>query len=39
MMETDLWMHLSSFNAGTGAEVTGSTGDIWSHKWVLDGGA
>lgn len=26
-------------HAGTGAEVTGSTGDIWSHKWVLDGGA
>ncbi len=26
-------------HAGSGAEVTGSTGDIWSHKWVLDGGA
>jgi immune inhibitor A len=26
-------------HAGPGAEVTGSTGDIWSHKWVLDGGA
>ena len=26
-------------HAGTGAEVTGSSGDIWSHKWVLDGGA
>jgi len=26
-------------HAGTGAEVSGSTGDIWSHKWVLDGGA
>ena len=22
-------------HAGPGAEVTGSTGDIWSHKWVL----
>lgn len=26
-------------HAGTGGEVTGSTSDIWSHKWVLDGGA
>jgi len=26
-------------HAGTGAEVTGSPNDIWSHKWVLDGGA
>ncbi len=26
-------------HAGSGAEVTGSSGDIWSHKWVLDGGA
>jgi immune inhibitor A len=26
-------------HAGPGAEVTGSTGDIWSHKWVLSGGA
>ena len=26
-------------HAGTGGEVSGSTGDIWSHKWVLDGGA
>lgn len=26
-------------HAGAGAEVTGSSGDIWSHKWVLDGGA
>jgi immune inhibitor A len=26
-------------HAGPGAEVTGSSGDIWSHKWVLDGGA
>jgi immune inhibitor A len=25
-------------HAGAGAEVTGSTGDIWSHKWVLSGG-
>ncbi len=25
-------------HAGAGAEVTGSTGDIWSHKWVLAGG-
>ena len=25
-------------HAGTGGEVTGNTGDIWSHKWVLDGG-
>jgi len=25
-------------HAGPGAEVTGSTGDIWSHKWVLSGG-
>jgi immune inhibitor A len=26
-------------HAGPGAEVTGNSGDIWSHKWVLDGGA
>lgn len=26
-------------HAGPAAEVTGSVGDIWSHKWVLDGGA
>jgi immune inhibitor A len=26
-------------HAGPGAEVTGSTGDIWSHKWVLPSGA
>jgi immune inhibitor A len=26
-------------HAGPGAEVTGGSGDIWSHKWVLDGGA
>ena len=26
-------------HAGPGAEVTGSSGDIWSHKWTLDGGA
>jgi immune inhibitor A len=26
-------------HAGAGAEVTGSSGDIWSHKWTLDGGA
>ncbi len=26
-------------HAGQGAEVTGSTGDIWSHKWVLSGGS
>jgi immune inhibitor A len=25
-------------HAGQGAEVTGSANDIWSHKWVLDGG-
>ncbi|HRP88739.1 MAG TPA: M6 family metalloprotease domain-containing protein [Edaphocola sp.] len=25
-------------HAGSGAEQTGSTGDIWSHKWVLEGG-
>jgi immune inhibitor A len=25
-------------HAGSGAEETGSTGDIWSHKWVLSGG-
>jgi immune inhibitor A len=25
-------------HAGTGAEVSGSSNDIWSHKWVLDGG-
>ena len=26
-------------HAGTGGEVTGNNADIWSHKWVLDGGA
>jgi immune inhibitor A len=26
-------------HAGAGAEETGNAGDIWSHKWVLDGGA
>lgn len=26
-------------HAGTGGEVTGNSNDIWSHKWVLDGGA
>lgn len=26
-------------HAGSGAEQTGSSGDIWSHKWVLSGGA
>jgi len=26
-------------HAGPGGEVTGNSGDIWSHKWVLDGGA
>ena len=26
-------------HAGSGAEETGSSGDIWSHKWTLDGGA
>lgn len=26
-------------HAGAGAEVTGNSGDIWSHKWVLSGGA
>jgi immune inhibitor A len=26
-------------HAGSGGEVTGSSGDIWSHKWTLDGGA
>ena len=25
-------------HAGPGAEQTGSTGDIWSHKWTLSGG-
>lgn len=25
-------------HAGRGAEETGSSGDIWSHKWVLAGG-
>jgi immune inhibitor A len=25
-------------HAGPGGEVTGSGGDIWSHKWVLSGG-
>jgi immune inhibitor A len=26
-------------HAGSGAEVTGSANDIWSHKWLLEGGA
>lgn len=26
-------------HAGPGAETTGDTGHIWSHKWVLSGGA
>lgn len=26
-------------HAGAGGEVTGSSDDIWSHKWTLDGGA
>jgi len=26
-------------HAGKGAEQTGSPNDIWSHKWVLEGGA
>jgi immune inhibitor A len=26
-------------HAGPGGEVTGNSGDIWSHKWTLDGGA
>jgi immune inhibitor A len=26
-------------HAGPGAEVTGNANDIWSHKWVLSGGA
>lgn len=26
-------------HAGPGAEVTGDSGHLWSHKWVLDGGA
>ncbi|MEP6764772.1 MAG: M6 family metalloprotease domain-containing protein [Gemmatimonadaceae bacterium] len=26
-------------HAGSGAEVTGSSADIWSHKWTLAGGA
>ena len=26
-------------HAGAGGEVTGDKNDIWSHKWVLDGGA
>ena len=25
-------------HAGSGAELTGSVNDIWSHKWVLSGG-
>ena len=25
-------------HAGSGGEETGNTNDIWSHKWVLDGG-
>jgi immune inhibitor A len=26
-------------HAGAGGEQTGNPGDIWSHKWTLDGGA
>ena len=26
-------------HAGPGGEVTGNSDDIWSHKWVVDGGA
>lgn len=26
-------------HAGSGGEVTGSANDIWSHKWVIEGGA
>lgn len=26
-------------HAGQGAEVTGNANEIWSHKWILDGGA
>jgi immune inhibitor A len=26
-------------HAGAGGEETGNSNDIWSHKWVLDGGA
>ena len=26
-------------HAGTGAEMSGSANDIWSHKWTLSGGA
>src|SRR3982751_1798595 len=26
-------------HAGTGAETNSNPGDIWSHKWTLDGGA
>ncbi len=26
-------------HAGTGGEVSGSSGDIWSHKWTVEGGA
>jgi immune inhibitor A len=26
-------------HAGGGGEETGNPGDIWSHKWVIDGGA
>ena len=26
-------------HAGSGGEQTGNTGDIWSHKWTLDGGS
>lgn len=26
-------------HAGQGAELTGSLNDLWSHKWVLEGGA
>lgn len=26
-------------HAGSGGEETGNANDIWSHKWVLDGGA
>jgi len=34
--------HVDAFivlHAGRGAEETGSTDDIWSHKWVLPGGS
>jgi immune inhibitor A len=28
-----------AIHAGTGAETNSKPGDIWSHKWTLDGGA